>query len=77
MTIVVIDTLQKPSHQSMELHCTFLHDMVTIISNYDQLNRKEVPLALTSVWDFKSDHSNMITEEFQHILLLKPQTSSH
>ena len=71
------DTLQKPYNQSMELNHTFSHDMVTIIYNYGQLNRKEVPLALTSMWDFKSDHSNIITKEFQHILLLKPESSSH
>ena len=61
----------------MEENYIYLHAMDIIIPNYNQLNRKEVPLALTSMWDFKSDHPKIITKEFQHILLLKLVGSSH
>ena len=51
--------------------------MDIIMTNYNQPNRKEVPPALTSMWDFKSDHPNIITKEFQHIPQLKLVSSSH
>lgn len=78
------DTLQTHSDQPMKGNCRFWHDMDIITSNYNHLHRKEVPLALTSMWDFKPykhNYQGISTSVYIYSivpsLLLKPETSSH